>query len=74
MTTIAIVGAGRGLGAAIARRFGAEGLDIALISRNQERLDALATDLADKVEREQADGQSIEASTSRVCLLYGVAR
>ena len=62
MTTIAIVGAGRGLGAAIARRFGAEGLDIALISRNQERLDALATDLADKVEREQADGQSIEAT------------
>lgn len=46
MTTIALVGAGRGLGAAIARKFGAEGFDIALISRNQERLDALAADLA----------------------------
>jgi NAD(P)-dependent dehydrogenase (short-subunit alcohol dehydrogenase family) len=45
MTTIAIVGAGRGLGVAIARRFGSEGLDIALISRNQERVDALVADL-----------------------------
>jgi NAD(P)-dependent dehydrogenase (short-subunit alcohol dehydrogenase family) len=46
MTTIAIVGAGRGLGAAVARRFGLEGFGIALVSRNQERLDALAADLA----------------------------
>lgn len=45
MTTIAIVGAGRGLGAAVARRFGSEGLDIALVSRSRERLDALAADL-----------------------------
>jgi NAD(P)-dependent dehydrogenase (short-subunit alcohol dehydrogenase family) len=45
MTTIAIVGAGRGLGAAIARKFGTEGYDVALISRNQERVDALAADL-----------------------------
>ena len=45
MTTIAIVGAGRGLGAAVARRFGAEGFAVALISRNQQRLDALAADL-----------------------------
>ena len=46
MTTIAIVGAGRGVGAAVARRFGAEGFAVALLSRNQGRLDALATDLA----------------------------
>jgi NADP-dependent 3-hydroxy acid dehydrogenase YdfG len=45
MTTIAIVGAGPGLGAAVARRFGAEGFAIALISRHQERVDALAADL-----------------------------
>ncbi|WP_298255112.1 SDR family NAD(P)-dependent oxidoreductase [uncultured Arthrobacter sp.] len=45
MTTLAIIGAGRGLGAAVARRFGAEGFSIALISRNQGRLDALADDL-----------------------------
>ena len=46
MTTIAIVGAGKGLGAAVARKFGNEGHAVALISRNQGRLDALATDLA----------------------------
>ena len=45
MTTIAIVGAGRGLGAAVARRFGSEGFDIALVSRSRERVDALAADL-----------------------------
>jgi short-subunit dehydrogenase len=45
MTTIAIVGAGRGLGAAVARRFGAKGFDVALVSRSQEHLDTLAADL-----------------------------
>ena len=46
MTTIAIVGAGPGLGAAVARRFGREGFAVALLSRSQERVDALAADLA----------------------------
>jgi short-subunit dehydrogenase len=46
MTTIAIVGAGTGLGAAVARRFGAEGLDVALVSRSQDHVDGLARDLA----------------------------
>ncbi|MCC3292183.1 MULTISPECIES: SDR family NAD(P)-dependent oxidoreductase [unclassified Arthrobacter] len=45
MTTIAIIGAGRGLGAAVARRFGAEGFSVALISRSQAKVDALAEDL-----------------------------
>ena len=45
MTTIAIVGAGSGLGAAVARRFGAEGFDIAVLARSQERVDALAAEL-----------------------------
>lgn len=45
MTTIAIIGAGSGLGTAVARRFGVEGFSIALISRNQGRVDALAEDL-----------------------------
>jgi NAD(P)-dependent dehydrogenase (short-subunit alcohol dehydrogenase family) len=45
MTTIAIIGAGKGLGASVARRFGREGFAVALISRHQGRLDALAADL-----------------------------
>ncbi|MFF2848746.1 SDR family NAD(P)-dependent oxidoreductase [Streptomyces sp. NPDC058001] len=45
MTTIAIIGAGGGLGAAVARRFGSEGFDVALISRTQAHVDALATAL-----------------------------
>lgn len=45
MTSIAIIGAGAGLGAAVARRFGREGLAVGLVSRNQGRLDALATEL-----------------------------
>ncbi|UJA20569.1 SDR family NAD(P)-dependent oxidoreductase [Thermoleophilia bacterium SCSIO 60948] len=46
MTTLAIIGAGRGLGAAVARRFGREGYAVALISRSQERVDALASELS----------------------------
>ncbi len=45
MTTIAIIGAGKGLGAAVARRFGKEGHTVGLISRHQGRLDALAAEL-----------------------------
>lgn len=44
--TIAIVGAGPGMGAAIARTFGAHGFQVALIARNRGRLDGLVTDLA----------------------------
>lgn len=45
MPVIAIIGAGPGLGAAVARRFGREGFSIALISRNQSKLDAMAAGL-----------------------------
>ena len=45
MTTIAIIGAGRGLGAAVARKFGAEGFAVALLSRTQQHVDDLAADL-----------------------------
>ncbi|MCF1508786.1 SDR family NAD(P)-dependent oxidoreductase [Streptomyces glomeratus] len=48
MTTIAIVGAGFGLGAAVARRFGREGHDVALVARDRARLDALAAELAEE--------------------------
>ena len=46
-TTIAIICAGPGLGLASARRFGAEGFNVALLSRTQEHVDTLAAELAD---------------------------
>lgn len=46
MTTIAILGAGTGLGAAVAERFGREGFAVALISRAQAHVDVLAQQLS----------------------------
>lgn len=46
MPTIAIVGAGPGLGLAIAKVFGGHGFEVALISRSRENLDALVTGLS----------------------------
>lgn len=48
MPTIAIIGAGTGLGAAVVRRFAREGFSAALISRNSERVAALAGTLRDE--------------------------
>ncbi|MGI5320889.1 SDR family NAD(P)-dependent oxidoreductase [Actinomadura nitritigenes] len=48
MSVIAIVGAGPGMGLAIARTFGHKAFDVALISRTQDRLDALAAQLGDE--------------------------
>jgi short-subunit dehydrogenase len=45
MSTLAIIGAGPNLGAAVARRFGREGFAVALISRDQTKLDDLAAQL-----------------------------
>lgn len=41
MPTIAIVGAGPGMGLAIARTFGSRGFDVALIARTKEKLQTL---------------------------------
>ena len=45
MTTIAIIGAGKGLGLATARRFGQDGHSVALIARNPDNLDSLVSTL-----------------------------
>jgi NAD(P)-dependent dehydrogenase (short-subunit alcohol dehydrogenase family) len=47
LTTLALIGAGPGLGLATARRFGEAGYDIALISRNPQHQDNLRAELAD---------------------------
>jgi NADP-dependent 3-hydroxy acid dehydrogenase YdfG len=44
--SIVIVGAGPNLGAAIARRFGREGMPVGLVARNAGKLEALTDDLA----------------------------
>lgn len=46
MPTLAIVGAGPGLGLSIAKVFGGNGFDVALISRNKDKLDGLVQELA----------------------------
>ena len=43
--TIVVVGAGAGLGQAVARRFGREGFGVAVVARNPARLSALADEL-----------------------------
>ncbi|MGI3781398.1 MAG: SDR family NAD(P)-dependent oxidoreductase [Janthinobacterium lividum] len=47
MPTLAIVGAGPGLGLSIARRFGREGFDVALLARSPDKLAQLVAELAD---------------------------
>lgn len=51
--TIAVFGAGRGLGASVARRFGREGYQVALVARRRAPLDTLVEELA---------GEGIEAA------------
>ena len=65
MPTIAIVGAGPGLGLAIARRFGREGFRVALVSRAESKLDALAARLAE--DGIQAAGLPATSLTGRRC-------
>ncbi|SDH47816.1 SDR family oxidoreductase [Mucilaginibacter gossypii] len=43
--TIVIIGAGPGVGLAVARRFGAEGYKVALLARDKERLEELVAQL-----------------------------
>ncbi len=42
---LVVVGAGPGVGASVARRFGAEGYDVALVARSADRLRMLGEDL-----------------------------
>jgi NADP-dependent 3-hydroxy acid dehydrogenase YdfG len=60
MKTIAIVGAGPGLGLSIARKFGKNGFQVALIARNLNKLNQLVEELV---------GEGIEASAFEADIL-----
>lgn len=65
MPTIAIIGAGPGIGLALARRFGSYGYGVALIARNPEKLAALVRAL----ESEGIDAASFVADTADIAEL-----
>ena len=46
MKTLAVFGAGPGIGRAVASRFGREGYQIALVARNEQRLEQMVDDVA----------------------------
>ncbi len=68
-----LVGAGPGLGIAIARRFATEGYHITLIARSADGLGKLVDDLADtdaKVDTIAADASDPDALGDRISALY----
>jgi NADP-dependent 3-hydroxy acid dehydrogenase YdfG len=72
--SIIIVGAGPNLGLAIARRFGKEGLAVGLVSRDQAKLDDLASQLQqDGIEAagQAADIRDADALASAITTLAG---
>lgn len=73
MTSIAIIGAGAGLGAAVARRFGREGFAVGLISRHQGRLDALAAELEQDGVRARGFAADVRDPASLTAALQAVS-
>ncbi len=69
MTTTAIIGAGPGLGAAVARRFAAEGFNIALLARRQERVDELAAQLTSSGGEARGYAADVRSSDSLIAAL-----
>ncbi|MBF8193534.1 SDR family NAD(P)-dependent oxidoreductase [Nonomuraea sp. K274] len=77
MPTIAIVGAGPGLGASLGKVFGGHGYDVALISRSKDNLDALAASLtehgvtAEGFAADVADPASLTAALETATARFG---
>jgi short-subunit dehydrogenase len=68
-----LVGAGPGLGLAIARRFGAGGYGVTLVARNTDGLDKLADNLADtgaQIGTISADASDPDGLRDRMSALY----
>lgn len=68
---LVVVGAGPGVGAAVARRFGREGYAVSLLARGEDRLAGLAADLLD--EGVPADWAAVDI-TDRVALTEAIER
>ncbi len=72
-----ISGAGRGIGAAAARLFAAEGATVLLAARTETQLKAVTEDIraaggtADYITCDLADGDSVRAAVQRAVDLYG---
>ncbi|AXG05439.1 SDR family NAD(P)-dependent oxidoreductase [Haloplanus rubicundus] len=78
MTRTAVVaGVGPGLGAAVARRFAAEGCRVALLARTEPYLDSLAAELADTegealaVPTDLTDAEAVESAFETVRETFG---
>jgi NAD(P)-dependent dehydrogenase (short-subunit alcohol dehydrogenase family) len=75
--TIAIVGAGPGLGLSIANVFGRNGFAVALVARSQERLDGLAAQLGESgidaagFAADVMDRSSLTAAFARIKARFG---
>ncbi|MFW5417757.1 SDR family NAD(P)-dependent oxidoreductase [Nocardiopsis sp. CNT-189] len=65
---IAVFGAGTGLGASVARRFGREGFRVALVARRRPRLDALV----DRLGAEGVEAAAFTADLSRPAEVPGL--
>jgi NAD(P)-dependent dehydrogenase (short-subunit alcohol dehydrogenase family) len=69
-----VVAAGPGVGSAVARRFARDGFRLAVLSRRQEAMDALAADLgggARGFSADAADPASLEAALAEVLAAMG---
>ncbi|CAM5705998.1 SDR family NAD(P)-dependent oxidoreductase [Streptomyces canus] len=77
MPTLAIIGAGPGMGLAIARTFGSRGFDVALIARTKEKLQALVDQLgqegitAEAFTADVLDRPSLTAALDAVKVRFG---
>jgi short-subunit dehydrogenase len=74
MSTIAIIGAGPGLGAASARRFAREGYKVALISRKVEKVESMARDLTNAGHTARGYAASVRDRDSLVSALVRAAQ
>src|ERR1700681_1602107 len=68
-----LVGAGRGLGLAVAHRFASGGYRVTLVARSTDRLGELASSLADtgaEISTFEADASALEDFRARMTELY----